>query len=172
MSAAPSYIIDANVFITAKNSYYAFDICPGFWDSLIAGYEQGKLHSIDRVRHELMNGRPEEDLVQWVQHDLPNDFFFNTTDPEVTEAFGEVMLWVQQSAQYYDSAKADFATKADGWLVAYAMVHDTTIATNELANPDIKREVKLGNACGHFDVAYEDPFAMLRRLRARFEYGG
>ncbi len=26
------YLFDANVFIEAKNRYYAFDICPGFWE--------------------------------------------------------------------------------------------------------------------------------------------
>jgi hypothetical protein len=28
-----SYILDSDVLITAKNSYYAFDLCPGFWRS-------------------------------------------------------------------------------------------------------------------------------------------
>ena len=26
----PIHLIDADVFISARNSYYAFDICPGF----------------------------------------------------------------------------------------------------------------------------------------------
>lgn len=25
------FLLDANVFIEAKNRYYGFDICPGFW---------------------------------------------------------------------------------------------------------------------------------------------
>ena len=28
------YLIDSNVFIEAKNRYYAFDIAPGFWESV------------------------------------------------------------------------------------------------------------------------------------------
>ncbi|MGL5096417.1 MAG: DUF4411 family protein, partial [Planctomycetia bacterium] len=35
MSENRLYLLDSNVFITAKNSYYAFSICPGFWDSLL-----------------------------------------------------------------------------------------------------------------------------------------
>jgi hypothetical protein len=27
-----AYLLDANVFIQAKNSYYGFDICPAFWE--------------------------------------------------------------------------------------------------------------------------------------------
>ena len=30
------YLLDSNVFIEAKNRYYAFDICPGFWEGWTA----------------------------------------------------------------------------------------------------------------------------------------
>jgi len=29
------YVLDANVFIEAARRYYAFDIAPKFWDTLI-----------------------------------------------------------------------------------------------------------------------------------------
>nr|WP_269633613.1 DUF4411 family protein [Pelomonas sp. BJYL3] len=29
-----AYLLDANVFIQAKNLQYGFDFCPGFWDWL------------------------------------------------------------------------------------------------------------------------------------------
>ena len=29
MMADPTYLVDSDVFITAKNLYYSFDICPG-----------------------------------------------------------------------------------------------------------------------------------------------
>ena len=61
MNPAPSYLIDADVLITAKNSYYAFGICPGFWSSLLHGHSRGHLHSIDRVRQELLRGSRDED---------------------------------------------------------------------------------------------------------------
>lgn len=35
MSTDRPYVLDSDVFVAAKNSYYAFAICPGFWDSLI-----------------------------------------------------------------------------------------------------------------------------------------
>jgi hypothetical protein len=41
MNATRIYLMDADVFISAKNLYYAFDICPGFWDSLIHLYGAG-----------------------------------------------------------------------------------------------------------------------------------
>jgi len=30
MKSHPGYVLDSDVFIAAKNAYYAFDICPGF----------------------------------------------------------------------------------------------------------------------------------------------
>ena len=29
-----AYLLDANVFIAAKNLHYGFDFCPAFWDWL------------------------------------------------------------------------------------------------------------------------------------------
>ena len=60
----PLLLMDADVFISAKNRYYAFDICPGFWDSLVYHFGAGNIRSIDKVRNELLVGRPTEDLYQ------------------------------------------------------------------------------------------------------------
>lgn len=171
MSTEPIYIVDSDVLITAKNRYYAFDICPGFWDSIIREHEAGRLRSIDRVRQELLNWS-EEELVRWIKDKLPANFFLDTSETDVVSAFGEVMLWVQQKEQYTDAAKASFATKADGWLVAYAMVHGVKLATNELSRPDSRSDVKLGDACLQFGVKYEDTFEMLRALQVRFQFRG
>lgn len=32
-----SYLLDANVFIQAKNLHYGLDFCPAFWQWLIDG---------------------------------------------------------------------------------------------------------------------------------------
>ena len=37
------YLLDANVFIQAKNLHYGFDFCPAFWDWLIAENAAGKV---------------------------------------------------------------------------------------------------------------------------------
>ena len=50
------YILDANIFIEAKRRYYAFNLCPGFWDSLLHHNSTGNLESIDRVGKELSEG--------------------------------------------------------------------------------------------------------------------
>jgi hypothetical protein len=36
------YLLDANVFIAAKNLHYGLDFCPAFWDWLIEKHEAGR----------------------------------------------------------------------------------------------------------------------------------
>jgi hypothetical protein len=172
MSKKRVYVLDSDVFIAAKNAYYAFVICPGFWDSLIHQHGAGKVYSIDKVKNELLAGRKTEDLVQWVRDEVPDEFFLETDAKEVTSAFGEVMLWVQRRPQYSDQAKAKFATEADGWLVAYAKVHQAIVVTNEQPRPDSKSRVLLPDVCQQFGVAYQDTFIMLKELAVRFDLKG
>lgn len=172
MTGMPSHIVDSDVFITAKNRYYAFDLCPGFWGSVLHHCNAGRLRSIDKVRQELMLGRPDEDLVRWVDNVVPASFFLETAGADVIAAFTEVMLWVQRHPNYFDQAKAAFATKADGWLVAYAKVHGVCICTNEQPAPGSRKEVKLPDVCDQFGVMYEDTFAMLKALQVRYEFRG
>ncbi len=172
MSTDRLYLLDSDVFIAAKNSYYAFAICPGFWDSLIYHNGAGNVCSIDRVRGELLAGRKTEDLVQWVKEQLPSAFFLDTEEETVTDAYGQVMLWMQRNAQYSDPAKAKFATEADGWLVAYAMVHCLTVITNEQPRPQSRNRILLPDVCNQFNVTYKDTFAMLHALAVRYEWRG
>ena len=162
------YVLDSDVFIAAKNGYYAFDICPGFWRGIVEANKTDRLRSIDRVRAELLAGSKEEDLVQWVKRDLEKSFFHDSATSEVNAAYAEIMLWAQRSPQYFDRAKAKFATEADGWLVAYSMVHETIVVTNEQPRPDSKARILLPDVCAQFDVEHIDTFLMLRRLAARF----
>ena len=164
------FIMDADVFISAKNQYYAFEICPGFWKSLIRHGRVGNIRSIDRIRNELLAGRKTEDLVQWVTNDLPADFFLETSTEEVISSYEDIMLWVQRHPRYFDRAKAKFATEADGWLAAYAITHGATVVTNEQPRPESRNRVLLPDLCTQFDVTYKDTFFMLKELTIRFDW--
>ena len=52
-----TYIVDSDIFITAKNRYYSFDVCPGFWKSVIHHHRKGRIFSVNKVRNELVAGR-------------------------------------------------------------------------------------------------------------------
>ena len=172
MTGKKFYLVDSDVFITAKNLYYSFEICPGFWKCMLHHHQQGRVFSIDRVRGELLAGSRTEDLVRWVHSDVPATFFLQADTEAVSSAYVEIMLWVQRHANYFDAARAKFATGADGWLVAHARVHGATVVTNEQPAPDSKREVKLPDVCDQFGVQRASIFAVLRSLSARFDWVG
>lgn len=93
MTEGKIYIVDSDVLITAKNLYYAFDICPGFWDGIVRHHRAGRIFSVSRVREELLSGRKTDELYQWVSNELPREFFLDVDD-DVQEAYGEIMIWV------------------------------------------------------------------------------
>jgi hypothetical protein len=162
-------VLDADVFITAKNTYYAFDICPGFWKGIIAAHEQGAVGSIDRVKSELLAGREQEDLVQWVKNTLPGSFFGACDVEDIAAAYSEIMLWVEGSTQYLPRARSRFAATADGWLVAYSMVHGCSVVTNERSRRDSKGRICIPDVCAQFGVPCKDTFRMIRDLGMQFD---
>jgi predicted nucleic acid-binding protein len=159
------YVLDANVFIEAARRYYAFDIAPPFWENLNHYAANGRIQSIDRIKEELERGKDE--LAEWATSQF-SDAFVSTDEEDVTNSYTEVISWVYAQDQFTDSAKADFADGADGWLVAYAKSKGYIVVTHEVLDPDIKRRIPIPNVCEAFGVSYIDTFAMLRELGVRF----
>lgn len=60
-----AYLLDANVFIQAKNLHYGMDFCPAFWEWLIIQNAAGKVLSIDKVADELAAG--DDNLSKWAE---------------------------------------------------------------------------------------------------------
>ncbi|MCK5241202.1 DUF4411 family protein, partial [bacterium] len=54
-----AYLLDANIFIQAKNLYYGLDFCPAFWDWLIRNNASKRVFSIERVGDEIEAGSDE-----------------------------------------------------------------------------------------------------------------
>jgi Domain of unknown function (DUF4411) len=50
-----AYLLDTNVLIAAKNTYYGFDFCAAFWDWLDVAHQAGTVFSIERVYDELVS---------------------------------------------------------------------------------------------------------------------
>jgi len=160
-----TYVLDANVFIEAARRYYAFDLAPPFWESLVQHAANGRIYSIDRVKQELERGKDE--LATWATSQF-NDAFASTDNEDVIESYSEVMSWVQAQDQFLDAAKADFAAVADGWLVAYAKTKGNIVVTHELPATDARKKVPIPNVCDALGVSYVDTFTMLRELGVRF----
>ena len=177
MSGNRRYILDANVFIEAKNRYYHFDICPGFWSALIAHHKKDRIFSIDKVRDELTKKpKPEElaedidRLSEWAKKTVPETFFKETQDIAVINVFREMVSWVNSETQFTPAAKAEFADieNADGWVVAYAKVNELVVVTHEVYAPAVQRKVPVPNVCLEFGVdAPVNTFEMLAELKVK-----
>jgi len=169
MPTAPvNYLLDSNVFIEAHRRYYAFELCPGFWDSIPLFHASGRIQSIDKVREELRTGDP---LDHWAEHTAEDTLFADTQLPDVAAEFQAMMRWVQTNPQFHPEAKSEFASVADGWLAAYAKAKGLTVVTHEAHNPNQRSRVPLPNVCLQFGVPFSDTFTMLKDLRTRFVLG-
>jgi uncharacterized protein DUF4411 len=168
-AAAPgTFVLDSNTFIEAKQRYYAFDVCPGFWQALVWQYGQGKVVSIDRVRNELTDF--DDELKTWALTTMPDGCFFDTDMDPLLDAYREAIAWVMAQVQFTDAAKAEFADtdNADAWVIAFAKAMDATVVTHEKPNPNVKRRVPIPNVCNALGVPYVDTFQMLRALETQF----
>lgn len=160
-----TYLLDANVFIQAKNLHYGFDFCPAFWEWLGVQNTAGKVASIEKVADEIASG--EDDLSNWAQ--AMGRAFFLPADDAVLPALGKVSTWA--SGQGYDpAAVATFLQVADYWLVSHALAHRCTVVTHEVPANSAKK-IKIPNACIGLKVDCITPYEMLRREKAKFVLG-
>jgi hypothetical protein len=160
-----AYLLDANVFIQAKNLHYGIDFCPAFWNWLTASNAAGTVVSVEKVGDELAAGNDE--LATWAAPLGPS--FFLKPDTKVATALGQVSTWV--TGQHYEpAAVSTFLQEADYYLISHALAHGHTVVTHEIASASTKR-IKIPNVCIGLIVKCVTPFAMLRQERARFVLG-
>ena len=93
MTQTQRFLLDADTFIQAKNRHYSFDICPGYWTALLRLQKARRVCSIDRVRTELAGYGDE--LSEWVERDVPAQFFKKTQDQTVIQQYTDIVRWVQ-----------------------------------------------------------------------------
>lgn len=170
MITQPIYILDSDVFIGAKNSYYNFNICPGFWDSLIYHCKSGRIYSIDKVKKELYAGDRDEDLLKWISNNIPKKFFLTTNDQSIKSEYKTIIDEINNCSKYEWFAKKNFARGADCWLIACAKVNGFKVVTNEGYEPRAKRKIKIPNVCEKFSVDCQSPFAMLEELQTEYHF--
>ena len=160
-----AYLLDANVFIAAKNLHYGFDFCPAFWDWLVAGNESGRVFSVEKVGDEVLGVG--DDLSYWAEK--RGIGFFLRPDASVFPSMSAVTSWA--SAQEYEpEAVSTFLQVADYYLVAQAHAGRHTVITHEVPSAST-RKIKIPNACIGLGIKCMTPYEMLRRERARFVLG-
>jgi len=160
-----AYLLDANVFIAAKNLHYGLDFCPAFWDWLITRNALGSLFSIEKVGDEVQ--AVADELSEWAVE--RGDSFFLRPDASVFPALAAVSNWASGQS-YTQAAVSTFLQIADYYLVAQAQAGGHTVATHEVPSAST-RKIKIPDACLGLGIKFMTPYEMLRRERARFVLG-
>ena len=157
-----AYLLDANIFIQAKNLHYGMDFCPAFWDWLADANQAGELYSVEKVGDELLAGN--DDLALWA--DQRGKEFFLPPDDATIPALGAAAEWVRQQNYRPDAVNA-FLQDTDYFLIAFALAHGHVVVTHEIASDGVKR-VKIPTVCIGLKIKCIGPYQMLRNQRAKF----
>lgn len=148
------YLIDTSVFIQARDTYYSFEFCPGFWDWIQQMHLAGSMHSIQEVKDEL--DRKHDDVQEWSEN-IEKGFFL-PTDNKIKHIKDQLKNTLIQSGYQPGAIKA-FFRGADAALVAYGKKHNYTVVTQEKTT-QIKK-LKIPIACTKFGVEYENIHTVL-----------
>ena len=159
------YLLDADVFIRAKNLHYGLDFCPALWDWLIASNAAGTVFSVEKVGDEVQ--AVADELSQWAA--ARGDGFFLRPDAAVLPSLGAVSAWAT-GQRYEPSAVSTFLQVADYYLVSHAHAGGHTVVTHEVPSAST-RKIKIPDACISLNIRCITPYEMLRRERARFILG-
>ncbi len=160
-----AYLLDADVFIRAKNLHYGFDFCPAFWDWLIEKNATEHVYSIEKVGDDIM--AVEDELSEWAE--ARGQDFFIRPGASVFPSLAQVSTWAN-GQQYEPSAVGTFLQVSDYYLVAHALADGHTVVTHEVPSAS-KRKIKIPDACIGLMIKCMTPYEMLRRERARFVLG-
>jgi hypothetical protein len=84
-----SYLLDADVFIRAKNLHYGLDFCPAFWDWLVENNASGTVFSVEKVGDEVQ--AVADELSEWAE--ARGAGFFLRPDATAFPALAAVSSW-------------------------------------------------------------------------------
>ena len=168
-----TYLIDSSCFMTASQTTNPIDIAESFWNKIAELANSHKFFSIDRVQTEINQNIDE--LANWCNDNLPEDFFISTETPEVYEKFAELVNWAQdkvvnEGLKQSGVDKFIAADKADIYLVAFTSLNpeEYTVVTEEKSSPFAKKDIKLPNACAAHHVKCINFMTMLREMKVKF----
>lgn len=162
------FLLDANILINPKRTYYPFDFAPGFWVQLEKHIESGNIAILDMVIDEIKRGG--DDLSEWIDTiKIPQ--LVSHKDKAIISKYAKVIQNVQSNPCYNNLALNTWSgTVADPWLIAAAAVNGYTLVTMEISNKknlsskNQTGKVKIPDVADDFNVETIDLFSMMRKL--------
>jgi hypothetical protein len=158
------YLFDANPFIEAKNTYYPFEVAPGYWEWIEREHHAGRIASVPAVRDELL--RQDDELADWAKA-LPPSFWIEESG-ETLPALRTLSIWTMDAShQYMPAARSQFLAVADYRLVAEALAGGHAVVTREQPAPRSKNRILIPDACDAHGVQWISPFSLYTSLGMR-----
>lgn len=151
------YLLDSNIFIQSRKQL-PMDVWVTFWQRMAELAQDGRIVSCEKVKDEIDN----DDVYDWVKSNAPKGFF-KPLDAETMISYAEVQQWAAGQA-FSEAAKSDFASVADGFLIAMAKAKGLTVVTLEKSNPLRKSRVMIPDACEAIGARCLDLNDALREL--------
>jgi len=136
-----AYLLDADVFIRAKNLHYGFDFCPAFWDWLIDNHDANRVFSVEKVGDEVL--AVADELSEWAE--ARGSASFVRPDAAAFTSLAAVSAWAT-GQQYEPSAVNTFLQVADYYLVSQAHAGGHVVVTHEIPSAST-RKIKVPDAC-------------------------
>lgn len=154
------YLLDADVLIKAKDTYYAFDRVPEFWEWLIHMARQDNTKIPFEIYKDITNGN--DILAAWVREKTNKEAL--VLDEEINR---ETVSYVLERGYAPDLDDVELEKiGSDPFLIGYAhAANDRCVVTMETSRPRAQRaNRKIPDVCKTFGITCIDTFAFLKAL--------
>ena len=160
------YLVDANVLITANNTYYPIDSVPEFWEWIAHQGEANAIKIPVEIYEEIKGGTTDEEkdlLFAWItEKDIKTALMLQE---EVNPGHVANCTSNGYAADLTDDELLQLGR--DPFLIAYAMASpaDRCVVTNEVSAPSKQRQNRrVPDVCSTMGVDCCNTFAMLKAL--------
>jgi hypothetical protein len=157
------YLIDANAIIDAKDSYFAMDQVPEYWDWLIHQGQSGRVKIPAEIFEEISPGRDKEHLFfKWRKDKATAEAL--VLDEEANPATVRRVLTEGYASDLNDNEIEQIGR--DPFLIAYALSEpERVVVSTEVSKPTLTRHNRrLPDVCKQFGILCVNTFRMNRAL--------
>jgi hypothetical protein len=160
------YLLDANVLITAHNSYYPVDTVPEFWTWLVHKGSADDLKIPIELYEEVKDGSTnnvKDLLFAWIKHDDTKSAIL--LDEEVDKNLVARVIDTGYAPDLTDDEILQLGR--DPFLIAYALRSpaDRCVVTTEVSKPSRTRQNRhIPDVCATMGVSCCNTFVMARAL--------
>src|SRR5437660_2701373 len=160
------YLLDANVLITAHNSYYPVDSVPEFWAWLVHKGNTGDLKVPLEMYEEVKEGGKDDEkdpLLAWIKtHDVKTAVLL---DEEADPALVASVVSTGYAPDLTDDEVLQIGK--DPFLIAYALASpaDRCVVTTEVSRPRrVRQNRHVPDVCSTMGVLCYNTFQMTKAL--------